>query len=1553
MLAYIAINIPFVQNWLVKKVAAHFSEKLQTRVTVKHVSFSLFNKMNIEGFMVEDRKKDTLLYAGTARVNLTDWFFLKDKITLKYIGLKDAVINMNRTDSVWNYQFLVDYFSSQKKTSSKKSGMEFNLKILELENVRINKIDKWLGQNMIIAVKKLTLRADIIDYNKKQLFIASLDLNDPVFAQFNYSGAKPRDTLVKIQTGNSTSGEMDKWVIHIKNLQLTNATFINDKQTARPVYPNQFDASHLQLTGITGSIKNLVFAENSLTAELDLAAKERSGFEIKKLQTKFKFAPDVIELGELLLETNKSRITNYYAMRYNNFNEDLKNFIEKVTLDANFVNTVLHSDDIAYFAPSVKSWNRSFTLTGNVTGAVSNISAKNILIKTGNTMVDGNIALHGLPDIKSTFIDFTSHDLQTNYRDLVTLVPALRRVTKPQLNRLGNIRFRGNFTGFINDFVAFGNISTSLGNISADLNMKLPVNSAAIYSGKIATAGFNLGQFLNNKQLGNIALNGKVTGKGFSMNQLDASFDGTIHQLEFSGYNYQNIAIQGNIKKKVFEGALSINDPNLKIEYLEGMISFANEDIELNFDALLQHANLQKLRLVNENVSLSGHFNVDFAGTNIDDFLGTARMYNATLIKDSTKLSFDSLTVTSLINDSTKMLTFQSNEFEGEINGDFKVLQLPDAFKLFLNKYYPTYIEKPTRQLSNQDFSFLIRTKQVDEYIQALNKKLRGFNNSVFSGSLKLGKNELDLHAEIPEFSYDGRTFTNIFLESSGNLDSLFTTIAISDIALTDSLHLPNTQLTIISQKDISDIRLRTSASKTLRDAQLNARIQTLSDGIKIDFFPSSFIINDKKWELEKNGNITIRKSYIEANDVRFVQGEQEIVISTELDELTDHTNLLARLRNVNINDFTSFFIKQPRLEGVLTGNLTLKDPFGKQVIEFEGNARDFRVDDKMLGNVNMKGDVNTATGLINLKADADGELYQFNVNGSFNYKDSTASQMNIDFMAERFEISILNNYLGTLFSDMQGNAKSNLKISGGNGRQYIVGSVTITEGALKVNYTQCKYKFTDETITFNPDEIDLGTLQLKDTLNNPGTVSGKMQHRFFQDFQFNNLRFETDKMLLLNTNRRDNSQFYGKLVGRALLTLDGPVTNMKMDITGEPSIVDTSHIFLPTGRSKESGTIDYIDFIQFGTKMEDEFTGKKTSNLLININLTANPACQVDVVLDEETGDVIKGRGNGQLNIRVGTREPMSMRGNYEITEGNYTFNFQTFLRKPFTIKQGSIVWDGDPLNARIDITAEYLAKKVDISSISTARQKEDITIIAHITGYLNKPVIAFDFRLPPNSDISKDYFVIRKLEDIKSNKTELYKQVASLLLVNSFITTDQSFLTSSNTIAIATNTIGGVLSGWLANLFNKELEKATNGLLSTYFDINSSLDLQNKAAFLQANVSAGLKIFLSSRLVVLIGGNLDYNNPYAQLNKKGLLTPDINIEWLLNKDGSLRVVGFNRTSVDLTFGQRNRSGIKLSYRKDFDSLSDLFRPSEEKRRRRLLEKEAKENSSIELRPE
>jgi hypothetical protein len=447
------------------------------------------------------------------------------------------------------------------------------------------------------------------------------------------------------------------------------------------------------------------------------------------------------------------------------------------------------------------------------------------------------------------------------------------------------------------------------------------------------------------------------------------------------------------------------------------------------------------------------------------------------------------------------------------------------------------------------------------------------------------------------------------------------------------------------------------------------------------------------------------------------------------------------------------------------------------------------------------------------------------------------------------------------------------------------------------------------------------------------------MYHHFFKNTEFDNIRLETNRMLVLNTTKKDNSQFYGKVIGKAKMTINGNEDNITMNISGEPSTRDSSHIYIVSGSSIESGTIDYIDFIQFGNKMEERYKTKSATNVLVNMELTANPSCKIDVVLDETTGDIIKGEGTGLLKISVGNREPLTINGRYDITKGEYTFNFQTFLKKYFTVNSGSLIWDGDPYKAKIDIQAEYLATKVNFNSLANTQtvnplysafnQRADLRVVARLTETLLKPTIDFELLLPAGSPIT-DFLILKRLEQFKQDKNDLNKQVTSLLLFNSFINTSQGFITAGSGYNVISGTIGGVVSNAISGFFNKFLQQYVKNL-SFSFDVNSTIgsaDLQSNVNKLQAAAKSNfVYTLLDGRLIITAGINLDYNNPYvtSTRNNNVLVTPDITAEWILTKDGRVRVVGFNRTNYDL-IGQRNRTGISLAYRKEVDKLSQIF---------------------------
>lgn len=233
LLVWLLIQTEPVQNWIVKKVTTRLSKDLNAEVRVKHVSFSLFDKMDLEGALIKDQRKDTLLYAEKLKARLTDWFFLKDTLVLKFIGLEDAKINLHRHDSIWNYQFIVDHFSPRTpQKPGKKSTMKFNLQKIDFKNVAFIKNDLWVGQKMQLSFGSLQLDAEDFDLDKKIIQINELDLIKPVYAVKNFPGLRPpRVKKPKVDTGYYfNDAELE---LTIGKLTIKNGTFANENFTER------------------------------------------------------------------------------------------------------------------------------------------------------------------------------------------------------------------------------------------------------------------------------------------------------------------------------------------------------------------------------------------------------------------------------------------------------------------------------------------------------------------------------------------------------------------------------------------------------------------------------------------------------------------------------------------------------------------------------------------------------------------------------------------------------------------------------------------------------------------------------------------------------------------------------------------------------------------------------------------------------------------------------------------------------------------------------------------------------------------------------------------------------------------------------------------------------------------------------------------------------------------------------------------------------------------------------------------------------------------------
>ncbi|MFP5040570.1 translocation/assembly module TamB domain-containing protein [Parasediminibacterium sp. JCM 36343] len=1559
----LAIQLSPVQNWLAGLATSKLSRALGTEVRVKNVSVSLFDKINLEGILIRDQKKDTLLYAGALRVRINDWFFLKDKTELKYIGLEDATIKLKRTTAVWNYEYIIDHFASPSNPKSKKKGVILDLKKIDLKNISFVQNDQWRGETISANVGGLLLDAKKIDLAKSSFAINSLFVEKPRVLLEDFDGLRPDSIKQKDNAKPSKPTEFrfnpGIW-LSVDSFRIQDGSFATNLDKDKPL--PHFDGTHLKITQLTGSLNNLSFNNDTLKANVDLACKERCGFDLKKLKTHLRITPQIIELAKLDLQTNKSHLADYYAMRFKHFSSDFKEYVTEVTMDAKFKESKVFSDDIAYFAPALKSWKKDATISGSFLGTVANFNVKKLFIRSGGTTsIAGDLSMKGLPYINTTVINFTSGTIKTNSKDMAVVIPDLKEVNQPNLTALGTVFFRGNFNGTIRNFATKGIISSNIGAVDADVKMFFPNKAEPTYTGTVVTQRFNLGKFLNNTQLGLIDFKGKVSGSSFNMSKINTNLDGFFSNLEYNGYNYTNITTNASIISNFFKGEVKIDDPNLDF----------TSTIEINFDKDLPRfnmfgdlvkSNFKNLKLTNDSVQLTGLLDLNFVGKNIDDFLGTAKILNANLVHEGDKLSFDSLILNTQNVNGEKLLTLASNEFSMAISGkSYKLLDLPTSFQTYLSHYYPAYFPPPNVVPVNQDFKVSLFTKDFDKYAAIIDKRLGGLDYATIVGSINTSQNKFDIQANIPTLRFGKYHVADATVIGEGTIDTLKITSDITNIRIGDSLNFPNTNINITSSNDYSDIAIRAKADNTLNAASLNAGLYTLEDGVRISFNPSSFILNDKKWDLEKKGEIVIRKNFVSAENVKFTQGLQEIKVETEpANDEGNANNLILKLKDIVVGDMTSLFMKNPQFEGLANGEIRLNDFYGAFNATANIKAEQFRMDVDSIGLVNLSASYSNQSGVVGFKAKSPNKNYNFNTEGTYSIKDSTGQALYVNTQLGNTKISLVQRFLGDLFSDMSGVATGNLIVKGNPNSPDLLGSVKLSNGGLKIIYTQVYYTIDSATINFEPDGINLGTIIVKDRYKNTGVVKGKIYEKGFKNMAFD-LGLTTNKLLMLDTKAKDNKQFYGKAIGKADLTFKGPESNAYLQLTAESN--DSSHIYIPNSQSKESGEADFIEFKKYGKEMLAE--KKKTNfDLTVDLDLAANNNVKIDVILDELTGDVIKAVGNGRLRIIAGTTAPLSIKGRYNIDRGSYDFNFQSFIRKPFELLAGAgnfIEWTGDPLKADLHIDAKYTADRVSINDLLSNQQasvnsatksyRGEVYVIASLRDKLSKPTITFSLDFPQGSPVKTDAVFGDFIARIEADQNEMLSQATSLIVFGSFAPYGQGVLAgggANNLNNFGVNTISQLVTKQVNKVVSNLLYKLT-GDKSLRFDLGTSVysssSILDQSSGLTASTSSSHldrtnvtfkvgKSFFNDNVIVTFGGDLDFNlgNTSTVANGNFQWLPDLNVELVLSQDKRLRAIVFSKNSLDIsgsTLGRRNRQGVSLSYKRDFDHFW-LSKPKE-----------------------
>ncbi|UII20395.1 translocation/assembly module TamB domain-containing protein [Fulvivirga ligni] len=1317
-----------------------------------------------------------------------------------------------------------------------------------------------------------------------------------------------------------------------------------------------FDYNHFTLANINGEFNNLTSIADTLELNVTQLSLNDSvtQLKVKEFTTKFRVSQSSMEFLDLKAKVGQSTIRDSVIFKYSS-TRDLSDFNTKVRIDAHLNNTIVHSSDLALFASPMRGVRDIYQLSGNFNGRISSFTFDNANLKFGQgTALKGTIRMDGLPNIAETFINF---DLSNSYVRVTDLKDYVKKKTYARLSPFDRISFSAEFLGFPNDFVANGDFFTTYGRITSDINLKLEEDiNQSDYSGKLIMEEFDLGGYSGNKLFQNVSLRGEIKGKGFTLE--DANFDlkGKIDKIGINGYEYSNVQTDARFAKEFFQGFMKINDPNLKLT-TTGSIDLRKGINIFNVEADLDTAFFKPLNISKKDLFISSEINVNARGLQLDSIIGIADLHHSQVIYNGQSLYVDSLQIVSEKKQGIRQVTLETDLVDTKINGIFDFTVVYNDFKTLLKEYKLNlqndkeaikryYAQKDDTDHKDYKLEYSIDLKDPNPILQLFYPDLYISDLEPITGNIVGGYTSiLSINTHFDSLIYKEDEYIDSELQINVSKISDSTNVLAmgyvnSQNQVISGIETRNLIMEAIWNNKHIDFEFDIDQVKYANYARLFGAIDFEPDLTLIKLLPSDLQILDKFWVLDKDNLISITNDSIVVDDLRIFNNYQSISADGKISHNPDDI-LSIRVDSVHLENLNSVLSKN--LAGLVIGKADIQNYYEDMRIESDVKIRDFTIEDFLIGNIEGVNSWDNEEKLFNLKLLVNRlKKNILSINGNYS-PDKEKDPLNVRAELKNTEINALEPFFNSFFTEIDGTATGTLLITGTPYEPIINGEGLLNDAKLHVNYLNTNYSL-EGGFYFEQNKIGFRNVAVKDSRNQNATVDGYFYHSNFKDFAIN-LNGSLNNFMVLNTSSTDNDLFYGTGIASGTVDFIGPINNMS--INAQATSEKGTRIFIPIGDSESIEKEEYINFVDFEdttrTQVIENIGKVDLNGLKLNFDLNITPDAYCEIIFDIKSGDIIRGRGNGDIKLQIDTKGDFNMFGDYVIQEGGYNFTLYSIINKEFEILPNSrITWYGDPYKGILDIKATYnqLASFLPLlvqqetdkvyEEVVELKRKYPVKVYLDIDGPLLSPMVNFDIlstNLPRNIKVAERPDVDLEFEFLKFKNSideqELKRQVFSLIVLRRFSPL-QSFNTGGSITSSVSELLSNQLSYWITQV-DENLE----------IDLDVDFDKFDEEAYNTFQLRLSYT-FLDGRLRVTRNGGFGNQTSGTDISS---IAGDWTLEYILTPDGKFKAKMYNRTNynpINPTDENRNTitTGFSITHTQSFDELKELFSKGDKKRK-------------------
>lgn len=1468
LLTYILLSIPAVQDKVKGEAERQLTAFLGGRVEIGDFDFYPFNEAILKDVSIHDPKGDKCIGIGKLGAGIRLWRLISTgQIEITYAELIDGDFQITQAtpDAPLNIQFLIDAFSPKDKN---KPPASFDVKI----------------HNVVIRRCKAS-----------------------------YSRL---------------------WMPHGSNTL-------------------QFDPNYISVTDLNADITLPQFKNDDFTVDVRRIALKSGSFVLKNLSLKTHITPTSISLADLVVQLPGTDIRpSDISLNFPSFKE-LPNTLKDTSHSLVILDSRITPSDLAYFVPQLSNLTTPYFLTAEITGDGRHVAIDQFRLAQNprSPMINIQGDLYGLTspghlraDIDNISLRLSDSDIST----LLSLLPSLPVNLHTMIGKAGNLMLDADV-----DYVqAAGQLrakgffdASNIGNLDFDANCVLPHTSSKeiSISGTAKSDGIDVSPLLNSNLLGKVIFDAEADVRIIG-SDISGNASAYIPSIIFNGQPISEIHLDATKESEHLALNLDVDDPNFMVYVdadaaLRGAASEWNLNLSVSDFVPSRFVNIPQLHNAVVSLDAEGYA----VGDNIDNLIGQLNLSGLHIkgapIGDICLNEFD---VLSTVEEGTHHFEIDSDFISGYVESDILPSHLPALFQNMIAKVLPDLVQSPkleTIGAVDGDGEFRFTVKKNPMFTSLFHLPMEWLTDFNITGAFAANPGFLSLQTDIPYIRQGKNKLvrnTSLLVEIDETDATAKANVGTVMPVKNGDLHLEVNAESVAGQMDLITWFNRSEESSFKGNLHLGANFInshstgiTSHPGISLHIYPTSIYLNNAEWRIGE-ADLTYADKQLNVDDFNIRHADQYVIINGSAGSNPDD------IINISLADFDLQYlfdtlnINYVNFGGNATGEIYATDVFSgtPRAAVRRLHVNGLKYNGSLLGDAELSASWDHPEKCVRIGADISEDNRQVALmdGGIWVTRDS----LSLAFDTHKLNIGFLHPFMAAFASEIKGRASGKAKIYGTFKDVDMEGRLYADTVTMRLGYTNVEYSGKDSVI-IDPGHIHIPEFRLYDRNGNYGLFKGELYHRYFHEPSFNFQLTDAHDLLCYDTTSEMNPDWWGTIYGSGMAVINGlpdkvdilanMVTEKKSSFTFVLSERQdaSDYKFLTFSDKKKEAELalkpkEEPDFLEEFKKKAQQEEGPGTA-VEIDIRADITPAAQITLVMDPTSGDKIKARGTGNLNLTYATAsDEMGMFGRYTLAEGVYNFSLQDLILKDFIIKEGSTIsFNGDPMDALLDITAAYRVNTnlTDLDK-SFANDKElnrtsvPVDALLKVNGDLTSPDITFDIALPTLTEETA-----RKVRSIISTEDMMSRQIIYLLALNRFYTPEYMGSSSNGGewASVASSTISSQLSNMLGQLTDK-----VNVMPSLRSDKGDFSDVE-------------VDVALSSRLLnnrLLLNGNFGYRD---RTTSNTTFVGDFDIEYLLKPNGNLRLKAYNHFNDQNYYlkSSLTTQGIGIIYRRDFNHL---FRP-------------------------